>query len=95
MTKIKTPDGKVHELTEMDFECEKEPWIEYKLADGTMMKLKLLLSSIARSDQYNERGEPYYFTQTMVQQRVFVPKELCKTDGVITLERQESPSGYR
>ena len=95
MTKIKTPDGKMHELTEMDFECEKEPWIEYKLADGSIMKLKLVLASVAKSDQFNEKGEPYYFTQTMTQQRTFVPKELCKGDGVVEISKSDIPDGYR
>ena len=95
MTKIKTPDGKVHELIEIDFECEKEPWIEYKLSDGTIMKLKLVLASVARSDQLNDRGEPFYFTQTMTQQRTFVPKELCKTDGMVIVGKHDAPDGYR
>jgi hypothetical protein len=94
MTKIKTPDGKIHELTELDFDCEKEPWVEYKLIDGTIMKLKLVLGSIARSNQYNEKGEPYYFTQTMTQQRCIVPKELCKEDKIVDMS-QHTPEGYR
>jgi len=95
MTKIKTPDGKIHTLTEIDFECEKEPWTEYKLSDGTIMKVKTVLSSVARSDQLNEKGEPFYFTNTMTQQRTFVPKELCKSEGIIDVSKQSLPEGYR
>lgn len=95
MATIKTPDGKIHVLTEIDFECEKEPWMEYKLSDGTIMKMKLVLGSVARSDQLNEKGEPFYFTQTMTQQRTFVPKELCKTDCIIDVSKQPLPEGYR
>jgi len=95
MTKIKTPDGKIHNLTEMDFEPMLEPWIEYKLSDGTVMKLKTSLVSVARSDQINERGEPFYFTQSVTNQRCFVPPELIKSDGIIEIAKRDSPEGYR
>lgn len=95
MTKIKTPDGKIHNLTEMDFEPALEPWIEYKLSDGTVMKLKTSLVSVARSDQINERGEPFYFTQSVTNQRCFVPPELVKNDGIIEIAKRDAPEGYR
>jgi len=94
--KIKTHDGKEHELTEIDFDCEKEPWLEYRLSDGTVLKLKHILVSVARSNLMNEKGEPFYFTQTSTQQRCFVPKELTRSDQpTIDSDKKETPDGYR
>lgn len=94
--KIKTHDGKEHELTEIDFDCEKEPWLEYRLSDGTVLKLKHILVSVARSNMMNEKGEPFYFTQTSTQQRCFVPKELTRTDlPILESDKKETPDGYR
>ena len=95
MPKIKTPDGKIHNLTEIDFEPGTESWIEYKLSDGTMMKLKTSLVSVARSDVHNERGEPFYFTQSVTNQRCFVPPELIKDGGIVDITKRDSPEGYR
>ncbi len=44
----------------VDFEPTSEPWSQYKLADGTEMKAKMVLLNVARLDEFNEQGEPVY-----------------------------------
>jgi len=46
---------------EVDFENEKEEWNVYKLADGTTLKVKLILVNVVRSrDKYDPLGNPIY-----------------------------------
>ena len=46
---------------EVDFENEKEEWNVYKLADGTTLKVKLVLVNVVRSrDNYDPLGNPIY-----------------------------------
>jgi len=46
---------------EVDFENEKEEWNAYKLADGSTLKVKLVLVNVVRSrDKYDPLGNPIY-----------------------------------
>jgi len=46
---------------EVDFTNEKEEWNVYKLADGTTLKVKLVLVNVVRSrDKYDPLGNPLY-----------------------------------
>ena len=46
---------------EVDFENEKEGWNVYKLADGSTLKVKLVLINVVRSqDKYDPLGNPIY-----------------------------------
>jgi len=46
---------------EVDFENEKEEWNAYKLADGSALKVKLVLVNVVRSrDKYDPLGNPIY-----------------------------------
>ena len=46
---------------EVDFKNEKEEWNVYKLADGTTLKVKLILVNVVRSrDKYDPLGNPIY-----------------------------------
>ena len=46
---------------EVDFKNEKEEWNIYKLADGTTLKVKLVLVNVVRSqDKYDPLGNPLY-----------------------------------
>ena len=74
--KIRTPDGTEHEITEVDFKAPEEPWLEYQLADGTLLKYRSTVMSIARSDKYDENGNPYYFVNSQQQWRSYPPETL-------------------
>ena len=62
---------------EIDFSEEKEFWNEYKLADGTTLKVKLVLRGVKRLNQYEPDGTPIYAINSMnVVRAVDVPPEL-------------------
>jgi len=54
-------EGKNVKAEEIEFEVEKEPWSVYRLADGTVVRMKQALVSIVRLvDVYKPDGEPIY-----------------------------------
>lgn len=67
---------------EVDFETIKEEWNEYHLSDGTVLKVKLALIKVLRTDQYNEFGEPVYAFQSTNIVKTRVPATLKKKASV-------------
>ena len=63
---------------EVDFENEKEEWNIYKLADGSTLKVKLVLVNVVRSrDKYDSLGNPVYgITSQNIVKILNVPKKL-------------------
>jgi hypothetical protein len=62
---------------EIDFEEEKEHWNVYKLKDGTILKVKLILIGVRRLKKYNPDGTPIYIINSQnVVRAVNIPKEL-------------------
>ena len=49
---------------EVDFSEEKEYWNTYRLSDGTIMKVKLVLRGVKRLKKYNTDGRPIYLIQS-------------------------------
>jgi hypothetical protein len=37
-----------------------EPWNEYTLEDGTVLRMKVVLVEVQRTSNYNAEGEPIY-----------------------------------
>jgi len=71
--KIDLPEGE-----EVDFENEKEEWNTYKLADGSTLKVKLVLINVVRScDKFDSLGNPLYgITSQNIVKVLNVPKKL-------------------
>jgi hypothetical protein len=44
----------------VEFESISEPFTQYKLADGTTVKVKSILVDAVRLDAHNASGEPVY-----------------------------------
>jgi hypothetical protein len=63
---------------EVDFENEKEVWNIYKLADGSTLKVKLVLVNVVRSkESYDSLGNPLYgITSQNIVKVIDVPKKL-------------------
>ncbi|MGD2201620.1 MAG: hypothetical protein PVJ38_08325 [Candidatus Bathyarchaeota archaeon] len=63
---------------DVDWTEEKENWNEYKLEDGTTLKVKLVLRGVRRAtDQYGPDGAPLYVVNSQnVVRSVNVPEEL-------------------
>ncbi len=48
------------DLTQIGFEEMEEPWNEFLLSDGTIIKQKTILTRVMKSEQNNSFGEPIY-----------------------------------
>jgi len=71
-----TPDGTEHETTEVDYKSPEEPWLEYHLSDGTMLKFRSTIMCVERSDKCDENGNPFYFVHSQQQWRTYPPESL-------------------
>jgi hypothetical protein len=60
----------------VDFEPTAEPWGQYKLADGSEVKVKIVLLNAARLDEFSEQGEPLYQFQFQHIVTIVVPDSL-------------------
>lgn len=59
-----TFQDKPERAEEMDFETQKEGWSEYRLPDGTIIKLKNVVSRILRlTARTRENGSPFYVVE--------------------------------
>jgi len=57
--------GREVDATEMEFETRKEDWNEYQLMDGSVVKMKLVVSTIFRIDgMYDNEGNPMYYIKS-------------------------------
>lgn len=73
----KIPQDAFSGAKEIDFTEEKEYWNEYKLEDGTTLKVKLVLRGVKRLNQFEPDGTPIYAINSMnVVRAVEVPDEL-------------------
>lgn len=62
---------------EVDFSDEQEFWNEYKLEDGTTLKVKLVLRGVKRLARYEPDGTPVYVINSMnVVRALNVPPEI-------------------
>ena len=55
-----------------------ESWNEYKLEDGTEIRLKLVVKRIVRTPRRNENGEPVYVVQSQNVIDARVPDDLIE-----------------
>jgi hypothetical protein len=57
----KEEDYRMEKLTEVEFQTRKEDWNEYQLMDGTVIKMKLVVSEIFRIEgAFDSEGNPAY-----------------------------------
>ena len=88
--KIRTPNGELLEVEDIDFNAEKEEWNIYKLSDGTTLKFKTIIRNIYRTDKYDQpTGDPIYHVTSTSVVSVLVPpnlkqhsKKVDKQDGM-------------
>jgi len=53
--------GREVDATEVEFQTRKEDWNEYQLMDGSLIKMKLVVSAILRIEgAYDNEGTPLY-----------------------------------
>jgi hypothetical protein len=71
--------GEEVEVDLVDVIEAKEPWAEYKLADGTELRVRFVLGAVYRArDRYTDDGDPVYITRSQNIIVAIVPEELKK-----------------
>ncbi|MBL7197941.1 MAG: hypothetical protein ISS47_07550 [Candidatus Omnitrophica bacterium] len=71
--------GREVEATPMEVSQSSERWNEYLLEDGTVLKMKLVLTKVLRIDnEYDREGNPRYIMQSTNVTSVNSPKNLKK-----------------
>jgi len=86
ITRARMPDGTLIKCQDLDFEVECEPWARYKLKDGTILKIKVVVGKISRAIDPKtgeifrnpETGEPFYNVLHNVLLIAEVPESLMK-----------------
>ena len=65
------------DATELGFRPAGENWNEYLLDDGTVVRIKLVVTEVARIDgQYDAEGNPHYAIKSTNVIAISVPDEL-------------------
>ena len=63
--------------TSLDFSIKSEDWNVYKLADGTILKMKAVVSEVVRIDgEFDPAGEPIYTVKSQNILNADVPQNL-------------------
>lgn len=77
MSEIRTES--LPSTTEIEMLEAKERWSEYRLADGTTLRLKPVMIAIFRAEgQYTQDGEPVYNMKSTLITDVRAPEALTK-----------------
>jgi len=77
---IKVPfEGKIVEGLEMGFKSISEDWNEYEVNDGTIIRLKVVVTNIAKlTDRYDKEGSPIYVVKSSNVLSISAPEKLKK-----------------
>lgn len=76
---VPTPDGGMVDATVLTFRTATEDWNEYLLEDGTVLKLKAVMTEVLRLDgRYDPQGNPAYIAQSQNVLGVSAPAELMR-----------------
>ena len=79
--------------TAVDFErVGPERWNVYELTDGTILRAKLEITGILRTDKYGPDGDPLYIVNNQPITRVKVPEGLFKKQKIPTV-KDDRPKG--
>lgn len=74
-----TDAAKASDQESVDVTSSSEPWSEYKLSDGTILRIKTVVVEVRRSkNQYNADGDPVYTVKSANLLDTRVPTSLKK-----------------
>lgn len=80
--KVTFPDGSEVEGSIMTFRSSGEHWNEYLVDDGSVLRMKTVVTEVVRLDgQYDAQGNPVYFVASTNVLAVNAPDGLMKEDG--------------
>lgn len=79
--KIRGPDGRELDALEMPFQVGGEHWNEYVCDDGSVVRLKPVVTEIFRIEgEYDPMGNPVYVVNSTNVVSVSAPDELRRPD---------------
>lgn len=74
-----TLDPTTMNTTYVDFErVGSERWNVYELSDGSVLRAKLEVTGVLRTDKFGPDGEPFYIVNNQMIQRIKIPPTLIK-----------------
>ena len=78
MVKVVSPVSQREvEGTQVDFESVAEPWASYKLSDGSMLKVRTIVTAVLRLEgEYDAAGNPIYTVSSQTIVQVNAPKTM-------------------
>lgn len=81
MVKVVSPVSQREiEGIQVDFESVAEPWASYKLTDGSMLKVRTIVTTVLRLEgEYDAAGNPIYTVSSQTVVQVNAPKNLRGT----------------
>lgn len=80
--KVPGPDGQPVDATEIGFRGSGEYWNEYLLDDGTVVRLKPIVTQVFRLDgMHDDDGQPLYLMKSNNIMVVSAPDEMTKKEG--------------
>jgi len=72
-------EGKIVEGIDLDFKTLKEEWNEYQVTDGSIIRMKVVVTNIAKvPDKYDNAGNPIYVVKSSNVLTVLAPEKLRK-----------------
>lgn len=81
--------------THIDFErVGVEKWNVYELSDGSVLRAKLEITGILRTDKYGPDGEPLYVVNAQMIPRIKVPESLIKRQQQLPRQERERKGMY-
>ncbi|MFQ5777998.1 MAG: hypothetical protein ACE5IP_08320 [Terriglobia bacterium] len=72
-TRINIGDRTI-EAEDMEFQTGKETWNEYQVEDGFTVRIKLVVSSILKTNERDPQGNPVYIVQSTNIVKVLPPE---------------------
>jgi len=94
MVKIVSPVSQRQvEAEQVDFEARAEPWATYELSDGTVLKVRTILTNVMRIEgEYDQSGNPVYVVSSQNVIQANAPKKLRGTP-TLGVAPPSKPSG--
>lgn len=80
--KLPGPDGRMIDATEVGYRSSGEYWNEYLLDDGTILRLKPVVTQVLRvDDAYDDEGSPVYAVKSNNIVVISAPDDLLRKEG--------------
>lgn len=64
--------------TFLTFQPKQEPWSEYTLEDGSIVRLRTIITKVHRTSKIDDKGFPVYEVQTQCTLDIDVPPHMVK-----------------